>query len=210
MSVRNSNARGQGVSEHIVQFFDSDESRARNVAAFLAAGYAAGDTLIVVARPVIWAALIEQLEVLGVPVDVAVASGRLVIKDAADTLRNLSRGGSPNRELFDQVVGRTVRALAGRGRVRAYGEMVDMLAQEGELDDAIALEGFWNELSARTPIFLMCGYSAAHFVSSATHRALLDICKTHSNVRRDDQDPLGTWLLNAAHNTPVAIGTLRH
>ena len=162
------------------------------------------------ARPVIWAAMIEQLEAQGVPVHTAVGSGRLVVKDAADTLQCLSRGGSPDAVLFDQVVGRSVRTLAARGRVRAYGEMVDMLAQRGEMDDAITLEGFWNDLAERTPILLMCGYSAAHFVSTSTHHALLDICKTHTNVRRDDQDQLGSWLLNAAHNTPVAIGTLRH
>src|SRR5688572_31890434 len=104
MPVRNCNHRGHGASEHTVQFFDTDESRARNVAAFLAAGYAEGDTLIIVARPVIWAATIEQLEAHGVPVHTAVGSGRLVVKDAADTLRCLSRGGSPDAVLFDQVV----------------------------------------------------------------------------------------------------------
>ena len=210
MAVRNCNARGHAASEHIVQFFDTDESRARNVAAFLAAGYAAGDTLIIVARPVIWAAMIEQLEAQGVPVHTAVGSGRLVVKDAFATLQSLSRGGSPDAVLFEQVVGRSVRTLAARGRVRAYGEMVDLLAQRGELEDAIKLEGFWNDLSAQVSIFLMCGYSAAHFVSTSTHRALLDICSTHSTVKQDDHDPLGNWLLNASHNTPIAIGTLRH
>ena len=167
MPVRNCNARGHVATEHIVQFFDTDESRARNVAAFLAAGYAAGDTLIIVARPVIWAAMIEQLEAQGVPVHTAVGSGRLVVKDAADTLRSLSRHGSPDAARFDQVVGQSVRTLAARGRVRAYGEMVDMLAQRGDLEDAIKLEELWNVLGERTPISLMCGYSAAHFVSTA-------------------------------------------
>ena len=210
MAVANSNDRCHANSEHIVQFFDTDESRVRNVAAFLAAGYAAGDTLIIVARPVIWAAMIEQLEAKGVPVHTAVGSGRLVVKDAAATLQTLSSGGSLDAALFDQVIGRAVRTLSARGRVRAYGEMVDLLAQRGELGEAIKLEGLWNGLLEQRPIFLMCGYSAAHFVSAGTHRALLDICQAHSNVQSDDHDALGNWLLNASHNTPIAIGTLRH
>jgi hypothetical protein len=92
------------------------------------------------------------------------------------------------------------------GRVRAYGEMVDMLAQRGELTEAIALEGLWNNLGERVPFFLLCGYSAAHFVSSSTHRALRDICSSHSGVHRHAQDPLASWLLNSAHNASGAAG----
>ena len=56
-------------------------------------------------------------------------------------------------------------------------------------------------LAARVPLFLMCGYSAAHFVSPATHNALLDICRTHGHVHRDRQDPLADWVLATAQDT---------
>ena len=210
MTVRNRTIRGSVSSEHIVQFFDTDESRAQNVAAFLAQGYALGEPLIVVARPANWTAILEHLEILGVPVQDAMADGTLLVKDAADTLRRLSRGGTPDATLFETSVGRAVVALARTGRVRAYGEMVDMLAQRGELKEAVKLEGLWNDLSESVPLFLMCGYSAAHFVSTSTHRALLEICKAHSGVHRDAQDPLGEWLLTAAHNNAASSSTLRH
>jgi hypothetical protein len=132
------------------------------------------------------------------------------VKDAEATLQRLSRGGSPVSALFDATVGEAVRALSGKGRVRAYGEMVDMLAQRGDLNDAVTLEGFWNDLSERVPIFLMCGYSAAHFVSTSTHRALLDICKAHSGIHRDVQDPLGDWLLTSAHDAARSSAWTRH
>jgi hypothetical protein len=51
---------------------------------------------------------------------------------------------------------------------------------------------------------LLCGYAAAHFVASATHRALREICGAHTGVHRHAQDPLATWLLNSAHNAPGA------
>ena len=70
--------------------------------------------------------------------------------------------------------------------------------------DAIKLEHLWNRLSERAPLFLLCGYSAAHFVATATHRALRDICSAHSSVHRNAQDPLATWLLNTAHNAAGA------
>ena len=79
-----------------------------------------------------------------------------------------------------------------------------MLAQRGELADAIKVEHLWNALGERVPFFLMCGYSAAHFVATATHRALREIRGAHTAVHRHSQDPLATWLLNAAHNAPGA------
>ena len=186
-------------SEHIVQFFDSDESRVECVGDFL------GEPVIVVARPANWSGARERLEAQGIPVQWAIDEGMIVVRDAADTLRQLSRNGSPDANAFEIVVGRAVAALARRGRrIRAYGEMVDILAMRGELADAIKLESLWNDLGERTPFFLLCGYSAAHFVATATHRALREICAAHTGVHRHVQDPLATWLLNTAHNAPGA------
>jgi hypothetical protein len=205
MTVRERVVRGSIASEHIVQFFDSDESRAECVAAFLADGYRAGEPAIVVARPVNWASMSELLQAQSIPVQQAITDGMIVVHDANEALRRISRSGSPDGEAFDAIVGKAVGRLAHRGpRVRAYGEMVDMLAQRGELPDAIKLEALWNRLGERIPFLLLCGYSAAHFVPTAAHRALRDICAAHSSVHRHAQDPLATWLLNSAHNAPGA------
>ena len=205
MSVREYIVRGPLASEHIVQFFDSDESRVECVADFLAEGYRAGEPAIVVARPANWSGTREQLEAQGIPVQQAIDEGMIVARDADDVLRQISRHGSPDANAFEIAVGRPVAALARRGpRVRAYGEMVDLLAMRGELADTIKLESLWNALAERTPLFLLCGYSAAHFVATTTHRALREICAAHSGVHRHAQDPLATWLLNTAHNAPGA------
>src|SRR5829696_8670517 len=128
MSVRERVSQADVGSDHIVQFFDSDESRAECVADFLAQGYRAGEPAIVVARPHNWTSVYELLEARGIPMQQAMADGMIVVKDASDT-----------------VVGKAIATLARRGtRVRAYGEMVDMLAQRGELTEAIALEALWN------------------------------------------------------------------
>jgi hypothetical protein len=202
MVVRESVSGNRAASAHIVQFFDSAESRAESVAAFLAEGYRAGEPLIVIARAMNWALMSEALDALEVPVQKAMASGRLVVRDASDTLRRLSRNGSPSEAAFETEIAVPVSALSRHGRVRAYGEMVDLLAQRTEFGEAIALEELWNGLGDRVPLFLMCGYSAAHFVSPGTHRALRDICGAHGRVHRDAEDPLAVWVLNSAHDTP--------
>ena len=208
----NTTFRSSAPSDHAVQFFDTDESRALSVAAFLAEGYAAGESLVVVARPVNWAAMIEPLERFGVPVRAATSAGRLLVKDVEDTLRRLLRNGTPDKTLFRDVVAHEVASLAltSGHRVRAYGEMVDLLAQRGEMSEAIALETLWNSLGERVPLFLLCGYSSAHFVSTTTHRALRDICRCHNGIHRHSEDPLAAWVLTAAHNGPSGGDSLRH
>ena len=198
-------------SDHIVQFFDTDESRADRVAEFLADGYRRGESLVVVVRAAGWVALSARLEALGVDTRVAAAEGMLLVKNAEDTLRRISRVGSIDPDLFQDTVGKALSVLATRGRrVRAYGEMVDILAQRDEMEEALALEALWNVASEKFPIALMCGYSAAHFVSAATHAALRDICAAHSNVAQNGHDPLASWVLTTAHNCAADSSSMRH
>ena len=200
MSVHQHAVSGRTPLNHICQFFDSDESRAECIGAFLLEGYQAGDQLIVVARARYWREISDFLSAHGVPVADAIEKGRISVHDAADTLRRLSPNGPPNATAFDAIIGTLMRETSRRGRVCAYGEMVDILAQRGDFDDVMKLETLWNGLADRVPFSLMCGYSAAHFVAVATHSNLRSICAAHSRVDRSSQDPLAAWLLTAAHN----------
>jgi hypothetical protein len=185
--------------EHCVQFFDSDDSRAQAVSAVLATGYADDRPIMVIARSRNWLAIRQRLEAAGVPVEHAMATGRVVSKDASETLRRITRNGSPDAKAFDATVGATVAALGAKGPVCVYGEMVDMLAQAGDLADAVKLEVFWNSVAPQLRFSMMCGYSAAHFVAASSQRTLREICRAHSRVYRHAQDPLASWLLDAAH-----------
>ena len=198
MTVRDRVAAGAS-SEHIVQFFDSDESRAEIVADYLAEGYRRGEPLIVVARPSNWTAIVDHLQAQRVPVQKLIARDTLLLKDAHDTLRQLSRNGVPDAGAFEALVSPVVLWMSRLGRVRAYGEMVDILAQRSDMRDVLRLEHFWNDLAGRMPLTLMCGYSAAHFVATSTHAALRHICSAHTEVHRSTSDPLASWLLASAH-----------
>src|SRR5258708_25529935 len=96
MTVRECVVRGPIASEHIVQFFDSDESRAECVAEFLAEGIRLEEPAIVVAKPTNWVMAVEQLESRGVPGKDALADGMIFVKNAEDTLRRLTRNAPPH------------------------------------------------------------------------------------------------------------------
>jgi hypothetical protein len=190
--------RQSAVVAHFVQFFDSDDTRYEAVAGFLAHGYLSGCPLILIARPRNSKCILDGLEQTGVPVQREAAAGRLTVVDAAGMLRRISRVGSPDATLFDDALGTLVTSAARDGSVYAYGEMVDILAERGDFADAVTLEQLCNRFLLRRPLSMMCGYSAAHFVTTGSQDALREVCCAHSDVRVESQDPLAAWLLAQA------------
>jgi len=186
---------------HVCQFFDSSESRAETVAAFAEQGLRSRELVLIIARPAYWASMSARLESRGLVVAHELACGRLVVKDAIETLQRIAATGAPSLAAFSETLGPTLRELLAQGPVRAYGEMVDILAERGELDEALQLERLWNRANAGRRLTLLCGYSSAHFVSPATHEAMRGICRAHGDVHRSDDDALANWLLTASHNS---------
>ena len=201
--------KGEVASEHLVQLFDDGESLAEAVAAFLFEGWAAGQTLLVAARPHTWAATSQRLVGLGCNVQDTIGSGRLVVLDAAGTLASFTQNGSPRADRFDQAIGDLVRRLAAENPLglRIYGEMVDLLAAQGDFGPAEQLEVLWNELGARVPFKLLCGYASAVFADERSAAALHAICRTHTKTTVHPADLLGVWLLGGRQSAPGATIT---
>lgn len=183
--------------EHLLQLFDTPESLANVVSTFLHEGWEHGDNLLVAAKPAHWRVTSRRLERRGCPVFDAIEGGRLTVLDAADTLKAITREGSPDAARFHAEIGALVERLAAASPtgLRIYGELVEVLAEEGDFDGARQLENLWNGLRQRVPFTLLCGYSAAHFADSRHAAALRAICATHTCVRRNASDLLGSWLL---------------
>jgi hypothetical protein len=197
-------------SEHLVQFFDSRESLANSVAAFLAEGCRQGERLLVVAKPKNWIAIANSLRADGHAFADGVDASLTVI-DADTAMSQFMRHGLPDSVLFHRTIGELIRKLAADSHVgvRIYGEMVEVLAEEGNFHAAQRLEELWNELAVRHAFVLLCGYSSAHFASRETREALLDICATHSQVHRTHADPLAEWLLDDERLLPAGTrGTI--
>lgn len=189
--------RGPVVSEHLVQLFDEPESLVTTVATFLAEGYQRGDNLLVVARPANWAPTTVELEALGCPVADLLASGRLVVLDAATTTATFMVSGDPDPDRFAANVGAIVQRLcdASAAGLTVYGEMVDLLVAQGNFCGAEQLEALWNSLSERCSFRLLCGYSSAHFNGAQTADHLHRICAAHTDAGARSTDLLATWLL---------------
>lgn len=186
------------LSEHRVQLFDSSKSLADTVSAFLVGGLQQGASVLVAATPEHRELLTGRLEAAGWNVRNAVAANRLIVVDAARTLNKFMRRDRPSPVAFDEVVGTMVRRLSGDDgqRVWIYGEMVDVLAAQGNLRGALELEELWNALGRRETFTLFCGYASGHFGDARSAPALGDICAAHDTIERRRDDILAEFLLN--------------
>ena len=182
---------------HLVQLFDSDRSLSVGVAQFLRQGFVRNEQILVVMNGERWNAVAMRLAALGSTVEEAFRFGRLIVRSARAALNEFMVGDTPHPRLFAATVGSLVARQATLGRpLRVYGEMVDVLANEGQYAAALELEELWNELATQHPFTLLCGYTAGHFGDPRNAADLRRICSAHSTVVTDPEDVLGSFLIN--------------
>jgi hypothetical protein len=80
-------------------------------------------------------------------------------RDAVTTLSALRDGHLTDRRQFESVIGGAIDSLSAAApakRLRAYGEMVDLLWQTGDVAAAVRLESLWNDLGKTRRFSLLC------------------------------------------------------
>jgi DcmR-like sensory protein len=178
---------------HVVQLFDAPRSLADAVSHFLLEGRAHNEQLLAIARASHWQLIRAYLERRGFRVDDA--NERLTVVDARKLRSRMMRRGTLDPARMEETLGVLLAELSKPpGRLRVYAEIVELFAEEGNFEDACALEDYWNHLRQKHPFTLLCGYSAAHFADPRNSRYLRDICARHTAVKSQSADALGTWL----------------
>lgn len=170
---------------HGVRFYESPDALARIVSEFLKEGFAAGSAGIIAAAPNVRAAIIRELTRQGVDVVDVQQSKMLLLLDARETMSRFMVDGMPSPHKFADAMCAVIRQVA-RGKastIRIFGQMVDVLWQDGEQDAAIALERLWNQLAHTEAFSLLCGYTMGSFYKDAHFE---DICREHSHLLSTD------------------------
>lgn len=167
---------------HFVQFYEDDESLLDMVTEFLGSGLRAGDRLLVIATPEHRDAFMRKLEPSAAR---AATPDQITWLDARDALAAFMVGGLPDPVLFRSVLSEWIaKAKAGSPRVqlRAYGEMVDLLWQEGLCEAAIRLEELWNAAAEEHVFALFCAYTIANFYRERDASRFYDVCRSHTHI----------------------------
>ncbi len=119
---------------HVVQFYTDDRFLLDELTHFIGPALAAGNSAVVIATKGHRLSLFEKLaseKLAGEGIDLAkaVADGRYVALDAAETLARITVGGLPDAVRFSEILGGVIARAATAAqdehhRVVAFGEMV--------------------------------------------------------------------------------------
>ena len=168
---------------HVVQFYGREEELADQVAGYLGEALRGEGVAVVIATAARRRAFEGRLTGAGVDLPAAVRNGTYLAVDATDTVRAIMPGGRLDPDAFDRVVGELIRRAGQQGRlVRAYGEMVALLWDDGLVNAAVQLEEMWDSLGLRQPFSLFCSYPAALVSGDGHLEAFAEVCRLHHSV----------------------------
>lgn len=172
-----------GGSDHVVQFYETNDYLLESVRSFIAVGLVTGEVCIVLATADHRADLADRLSDSGLNMAALVARGQYMALDASDLLGRFMRDGALDGELCTSVIGQIIETATARGQhVRVFGELVAVLCAAGKYDFAVQLEGLWNELQKRYGFALFCGYPMSAFGTHALAESHRHVCAQHSAV----------------------------
>jgi len=171
------------LGDHIVQVYQDEEFLAEAVGEYAGVGLRQDEGVLIITTPGHRLAFERRLGRTGVDTAKAVAQGQLQFLDADAVLAEFMRDGMPDWNAFHVLVGAVIAELRLQyPTVRAYGEMVDILWQQGERDAAIRLEEFWNELGKLQTFSLFCAYFMDNLDAGAYGGPLECVCKVHTHL----------------------------
>jgi MEDS: MEthanogen/methylotroph, DcmR Sensory domain len=173
---------GASPGQHIAQLYSEPAFLARAVSEFAGEALRRGDGFIAIVRPFNWKLVARRLEAV-VDVQALEHRGQLVVRDAEATLGMLLVDGTPDAERFRTVIGGAVDGMraAGYPRIRAFGEMVDLLRRT-DVTATIRLEQVWNEFLSAGGVTLLCGYSLDPFDPRGYRGLVQGVCTEHTDL----------------------------
>jgi hypothetical protein len=174
-------AENLNVGRHVVQFYGRDEELTERVTEYLLGALASGGVAIVIATPEHRHEFETRLAQAGVDLAAARDDGSYLARDAAQTLSELMAAGKLDGAAFDRVIGTVIAAAGAGGRpVRAFGEMVALLWDDGLVSAAVRLEAMWEELGGKHPFSLFCGYRTDAVTRDMD--AFAEVCRLHAEI----------------------------
>ncbi len=177
----------QRTPRHAVQFYEDEDFLVGSVARFIGSALRAGEGAIVVATRAHLDALSRALE--GFDLARAIESGRAQLHEARATLALFMVDGKPDRDRMRAVIvpaleecAKAIGPCGVQGRIHVFGEMVDLLVKDGEVEAARSLEALWTELFRGYGLDVLCGYALDNFANESGAEHFEQVCALHDCV----------------------------
>lgn len=168
---------------HIVQVCQNKALQVEVVTRYIKEGLLNGEAVIIIAKPALRKAVIAKMDALDLDVHFFKSQGQIKFFDAELLLSGFLIDGVLEEQAFQEFIGLPIQAAQLKfGKVRAFGEMMNVLWKKGQYDTAMQLEDFWNDLSKKLEFSLLCSYSLDNLDPNAYDDSLELICKCHKHL----------------------------
>jgi hypothetical protein len=174
-----------GPRDHIVQLYQDQDFLNRAVCRFAAGAIANGEGVILVPTPAHWEAFRPRLEAEGVDVKAAQRRGQLTVVDADELLPRFMRDAMPDAPVFLGLAADVIASARDGGRypkVRWWGEMVNILWEQGNVSASMSLEDQFDRLADHHEIAIFCSFVMDNFNSEVHTRMLPRLSQNHSHL----------------------------
>jgi DNA-binding NarL/FixJ family response regulator len=171
---------------HEVGFYSDEHFLLDHLTQFIGTALKAGRGAIVVATEPHRNSLLLRLQGYGVNFGAAIEEGRFVVLDAAETLSAVMVHGVVDQARFLTLlgdrVGRVVKtATEEPASVAIFGECVQILWKQNQIEAAIQLEQVANQLNKTHPVDILCGYFVGKASDGISRDIFERICAEHSS-----------------------------
>jgi hypothetical protein len=168
---------------HFVHWYVTDLRLTRSVASYFLPALTAGKAAIAIATQQHLEGIERALEELDLDPLQLQKRGLYTPLDARETLDRIMVQGRPDTTKFVETIGALIsRASISWGGVRAFGEMVALLWNEGNRAGALQLEELWNDLARIYPFALFCAYEYDGRISRENDPSFQHVCDAHSLI----------------------------
>jgi hypothetical protein len=147
--------------EHVVQVYEDLEALRVAFSLFAGVGLGKGDSVVAIVAPEHAEAFRDSLHDHGFDPYGLQKWGQLRFVDATSLMDGFMRKGAPDAPTFlamSEVLIREAESRSRTGRVRLYGEVVNLLWREWNIRGAARLERLWNQVIQRHRAALFCAY----------------------------------------------------
>ena len=168
--------------EHVVQVYENERTFLNTLEGFVGTGLLVGEPALVIATKSHREELEARLAAQGFDLKKLESQDMYVALDANATLKKVMREKGPDLEKFQEIFNVLYERLSRHKKnIRAFGEMVALLAGKGKTPSAIKIETYWNSFMRKYKMSLLCAYPAEVLRrKKAAH--VKEICCLHDRV----------------------------
>lgn len=197
---------------HKLQFYHTDASLLDSVSSFiLPTFFSTTHAAVIVATPQHLETLESHLRAQNLSPDVLVKRCQLLLAPADSILETITPEGTVSEHAFNSYFAPLFEKIQRKyPKMLVYGELVNILCERGQHEEAATLEGIWNRfLASRPGASLLCGYNMAAFALDGLEDVFQRLCKAHSAVSPATTDRQGKPLKQRREDHSVVVAMLQ-